>query len=49
MATDLIHPTMVSSFFAMWAVVCHIAVVSRRAREDRREADVPMSGNVGQR
>jgi len=49
MATDLIHLSMAFTFFALWAVICHIAVVSRRAREDRRGADFPVSGNIGQR
>jgi hypothetical protein len=49
MVFDLIHLSMAFTFFALWGVSCHIAVVSRRAREDGRGADFPVSGNVGQR
>jgi hypothetical protein len=49
MATDLIHFTMAFTFFALWAVIGHIAVVSRRSREDGHGPDLPASGNIGQR
>jgi hypothetical protein len=49
MATNLIHFSLAFTFFALCAVSCHIAVVSRRAREAGRGADYPVSGNIGQR
>ena len=49
MATDLIHLSLAFTFLALWAVSCHIVVVSRRAREDGPGADFPVSGDIGQR
>lgn len=49
MAIDLIHMLMAVTFFALWAVIGHIAMASRRSQQAERRPDLPLSGNVGQR
>jgi hypothetical protein len=49
MDSDLTHLIMAFTFLALWAMIGHIAVASRRSRQDERGSNLPASGNIGQR
>jgi hypothetical protein len=49
MTLELIHAAMAFVFFALWAMIGHIAVSNRRTNADRRGPQLPLSGNIGQR
>lgn len=49
MPIDLIHILLAGMFVVLWAFIAHIAVTSRRSRQDEQPAPLPRSGNIWQR